>query len=601
MNKFITYLGVACILFLLGAFVFVLSPSGGRTSVRGNTSLLAPADVQPHARPSAPAPELLGETAGDAGFSSPRGTANPYGRRADRNPHYAPRYGAGTSSAEGSSPVNLDDYRIDLGKLKGSHPYLSNPGAGEYAKSSYKPRAGSYARTGSAGSSGYTGGTHALPGSSARGALQDKASLAREKILNQYGSPATRKLQEKLNKQLSGVSDGIHRAIAQALVPKGKRETNIEKYLARHNGEPVPSSNPFDSVVKQVSDQKAGVVNSMASSFGAAAGKQAGQIMDSFANEMQQAVNTPNATPEEIAAKTKAINDKYQKQLQKFGQKQAANQALQERMAEDQKLKEQLSSKYGSKIGAQLGQVIDEYRQRELALAREPLSVEEYHKRLSQLHIEREEASRNILRQNGVSAAGYNEIQEQQAKERLEQMGRDIESGKKLEQRMTDGDRNYILQDSQQQTDQIARQYEQAYGPEAAQQVRDLQREYEERLRKNMAPNPDGSERSRHEIDVANNQAREEMNQRLQEIGREAGVHKATDEQVGKLMSSLPDNMPAAQRRELESQLRPIYEDMYRTIYSTEDEGARRAAQEQAQRRIQEVVQQMETEQSGAQ
>lgn len=598
MNKFFTCLGVACVLLLLGAVVFVLSPRGGQAPVRGASAYPASSSSHTPRRLPAPAPELLGESGDSAEFSSSHAAANPYGaRRSERQPHYAPRPGAGASADSSASlPVNLDDYRIDLGKLKGSRAYSSKPGTGGYAKPAYKkPGAGSYSRT---GASGYTGGGVAgpLPGSSSRGASQDRASAAREKILNEFGSPATRQLQEKVNRQLSGVSDGIHRAIANALIPKGKRETNIEKYLARHKGEPVSASNPFDSVVKQVSDQKAGVVNNMASSFGAAAGKQAGKIMDSFANEMQQAVNTPNATPEEIAAKTREINDKYQQQLQKFGQKQAANQALQERMAEDQELKEQLSSKYGSKIGAQLGQIIDEYRQKELALAREPLSAEEYHRRLTQLHIERDEASRRVLHQNGVSAAGYNEIQDKQAEDRLHQEGEDIESGRKLEQRVTDSDRDEILQDSHQKIENIARQYEEAYGPEVGQQVRDLQREYEERLRNNMAPLPDGSEPSMHEAKLANNQTRQEMNQRIQEIGREAGVHKATDEQMGRLMSALPDNMPAGQRRDLESQLRPIYEEMYRTIYSTEDEGARRAAQEQAQRQIQDVMQRMEAE-----
>lgn len=595
MKKMVTYLAVAIVLFSLVVLVSMFAPRPEKQVV----AYVPPAQVGDVAEESSqaviPAHRI---------FNREGAENRPVQRVAARPASSTVREFRTVRvrrSASGTEPgVNLDDYRIDLNKLKNvpSGSYTS----GRVGNVSGRARNVRRTRTGVSNTNANTAYTYGGGGTAftARTAPQDRATLAREKILKEFASPATREQQEKLTRQLSGISDGVHRAIAQALVPKGKKQTNIEKYLARSNGEPVPSSNPFDSVVKQVSGQKAGVVSSMASSFGSAAGKQAGQIMDSFANEMSQAVNAPNQTPQEIAAKTKAINDKYQKKLQKFSQQQASNKALRERMAEDNKLKEQLNAKYGSKVGAQLGQVIDEYRQKELALAKEPLSAEEYHRRLSQLHIEQEDASRRVLQQNNQSAAAYNEVREQQTEERLRQMGEAIESGQKLEQRMTDSQRNYILQDSRQQTENIARQMEQTYGPEVAQQVRDLQREYEERLNQNMTPNKDGSERSMHEIELANNKARQEMNRRLQEIGQNAGVQKAVNDQMDKVMSSPQmQNLPDKQRRELESRMRPVYEEMFRTMAQNNGQGGEEA-QRRAMQQLQEIMQQVGAEQGAS-
>lgn len=517
-------------------------------------------------------------------------------------PYAAGRYGrvAPGTTGTGTSPNGLispEDYQIDLNKLKanryayGSRPYAGRSGEGESVSS----RGGVSGGTGPA--SRYSGA--ASSGMTRRQAQdrydQEDASAARNAMLSAQTPLMNREQQKKLERQLKGMSSGIERAIAKAMIPQGKKASNIEKYLARRSGGEgaAVSAGPFASVVQQVADQKSGVVNSISDSFGSAAGRQAGQIMDSFKNEMQSAVNAPGQTPQQIAAATKAINEKYQKRLEKFSQNKAAQKAVSDRVSEDEKLKQELTAKYGEKIGAQMGQKIDEARAKDLELSRQQLSTEEYYNRVIQNNMERDKALRKVLEENKASSAAYNKIMDDQAAERQKQEAAQIESGQKLEKRMTSGEKEFAVKNAQAQTQNIVSHMEKNFGPQAGQAVQNMAREYEEELKKNMQANPDGSEKSAHEIEQQNEEARRKFNERLQKFQQDENVKKATNDSLQQVLSSdQMKNVPEQAKKEWAAKATPILQDAYRQ--QAQVEASPDLSAQEKQRKLQEIQRQMQ-------
>ncbi|MBR4592470.1 MAG: hypothetical protein IKO35_04605 [Elusimicrobiaceae bacterium] len=153
----------------------------------------------------------------------------------------------------------------------------------------------------------------------------DKKPL--EMPFSPYMASLTKEQAASLEKQLNGLSDRLEAAILRALLPKSKKDMNVEKYLASTKGE-APSAedttaqkNPAAVIAKQMSKQKSGIVNSMKNAFGNKAARQAGQIMDSFQQELTNALSQPGLTQQQIQQQTRQISQKYNKQLQKLSEK----------------------------------------------------------------------------------------------------------------------------------------------------------------------------------------------------------------------------------------------------------------------------------------
>lgn len=120
----------------------------------------------------------------------------------------------------------------------------------------------------------------------------------------------TRREQTALNQKLQNFSAGLERAIASAVLPKSKREQNIEKYLARARGEAAvmdggvyaagqrQAGGGTEEVMQQLAAQSKSIVDNVRGSYGDGAAEEAQSIMNDFQSEMAETLNAPG-DPEE--------------------------------------------------------------------------------------------------------------------------------------------------------------------------------------------------------------------------------------------------------------------------------------------------------------
>ena len=287
--------------------------------------------------------------------------------------------------------LNPRDYTLSAGNNFQQPPYAALPSvsagvslpSGNYT---YHPKGfspGNYGQYGSSAGSYASSAPETAPYQQAPGVYRPTAQEAveaeRERAFSPFLTGMNRKQQEQLQNQLKGLSSNIDRALAKALMPKSKKDANIEKYLQRNASPAAASAGPFAPVLDQVASQKAGVVQSMGNAFGQEAAQEAGQVMDDFQNEMASAVNNPNMNPQQIAEKVKQVAQKYEQKLQKMSNDNSFKKFQQERIEKDNRLKEELAKQYGPEIAAQANQVIDAAREKDMKLALQGLPVEEYY------------------------------------------------------------------------------------------------------------------------------------------------------------------------------------------------------------------------------
>ncbi|MCQ2411116.1 MAG: hypothetical protein MJ053_06615, partial [Elusimicrobiaceae bacterium] len=162
-----------------------------------------------------------------------------------------------------------------------------------------------------AGRSGRAYPTH-TKGSFAPLASEDKTAHAAQTLLP-YTASLPKKQRGALEKQLNGLSDKVEEAILRAMLPKSKKDMNIEKYLSRNSqtaqeGTSSQNAGPFASVDRQLARQKTGIVKSMKEAFGTKAANQAGKLMDGYRQELMGMLNQPGLTTEQIKEKTRQIS-----------------------------------------------------------------------------------------------------------------------------------------------------------------------------------------------------------------------------------------------------------------------------------------------------
>ena len=217
------------------------------------------------------------------------------------------------------------------------------------------------------------------------------------------------------------------------MLPKDKKNANIEKYLNRRYGDPQDASSsagadngPFAGVARQISRQKNSIVSSMKNTYGQKAANRAGKVMDSYQKELMSALNQPGQTQEQIAQKTRQISKKYNDQLQEIGQQNALDQLRQEREARDLALQQKLEQSYGPDIAAEAGKILAQYREKELEIFQQKdVSEAEMMRAFWQNEHECDEAVQKMLQSNGKTVVGYqkakNDDFKERARKRLEQ------------------------------------------------------------------------------------------------------------------------------------------------------------------------------------
>lgn len=500
--------------------------------------------------------------------------------------------------------LNANDYTLDT-QAVGRNPYASLPGTsvGDSSSGSYRAKGLSAADYGKyRGSAGSSAGAAAGASSQAPGVyrpgVQEQMLAERERAFSPFMAAMNKEQHKKLESQLKGLSSGIDRAVARALLPKSKKDANIEKYLQRNASPEAAAAGPFAPVLEQVAAQKAGVVNSMGQAFGPQAAKEAGQVMNSFQQEMSAAVTAPGQTPQQIADKVKAVTQKYEQKLQKMTEDNGFRQFEQERLAKDNLLTQELAKQYGADFAALAGEKIDAAREKDMLLARQGLPAEEYYKQQLANQRERRKAIEDLLAQSGKSTKGLFAAEDEVERRDVEQKLKDEEEGKTLGRSYRAGEKELaaIDQSLTQERDEKLRTAGEVYGEEGARRVDGIYQKYYDEYMK-IWTDPDSSKTAKQQASM---KLRQEVNRQLEQVQNEPQMRQARlERQVESSLSQLMQDpgvsrASAAQKAALEEKARPILREMYERVNDIlasdlpDAEKQRRieAVQAQAQRKL---------------
>ena len=392
----------------------------------------------------------------------------------------------------------------------------------------------------------------------------------RERAFSPFLTGMNRKQQEQLQNQLKGLSSNIDRALAKALMPKSKKDANIEKYLQRNASPAAASAGPFAPVLDQVASQKAGVVQSMGNAFGQEAAQEAGQVMDDFQNEMASAVNNPNMNPQQIAEKVKQVAQKYEQKLQKMSNDNSFKKFQQERIEKDNRLKEELAKQYGPEIAAQANQVIDAAREKDMKLALQGLPVEEYYNQQMENQRARRKALEEIITKNGKSTKGLFAAEDNVERREVEQRVKDEEEGKILGRSYRTGEKELaaIDQSLRQERDEKLKTAGEVYGEEGARRIDAIYKKYYDDYMK-IWQDPDSSKTTKQQATM---ELRQGVNKELDALQKdpqlqEARVNRQVDTSLAQIMKD-PNIQQASpeQKAELEKRARPVLREMYEKV-----------------------------------
>lgn len=472
--------------------------------------------------------------------------------------------------------LNANDYTLDT-QTVGRNPYASLPGTsvGDSSSGSYRAKGLSAADYGKyRGSAGSSAGAAAGASSQAPGVyrpgVQEQMLAERERAFSPFMAAMNKEQHKKLESQLKGLSSGIDRAVARALLPKSKKDANIEKYLQRNASPEAAAAGPFAPVLEQVAAQKAGVVNSMGQAFGPQAAKEAGQVMNSFQQEMSAAVTAPGQTPQQIADKVKAVTQKYEQKLQKMTEDNGFRQFEQERLAKDNLLKQELAKQYGADFAALAGEKIDAAREKDMLLARQGLPAEEYYKQQLANQRERRKAIEDLLAQSGKSTKGLFAAEDEVERRDVEQKLKDEEEGKTLGRSYRAGEKELaaIDQSLTQERDEKLRTAGEVYGEEGARRVDGIYQKYYDEYMK-IWTDPDSSKTAKQQASM---KLRQDVNRQLEQVQNEPQMRQARlERQVESSLSQLMQDpgvsrASATQKAALEEKARPILREMYERV-----------------------------------
>ncbi len=473
----------------------------------------------------------------------------------------------------GRLALDEQDYTLNPAALQ--NPYAQLPsvstGGGMSSSGTYRPKGLSAANYGQYGSSYSGSGAPAAQGPGVyRPTVEEQMQAERNRAFAPFMTAVPKEQQKRLETQLKGLSSGIDRAVAKALLPKSKKDANIEKYLQRNASPQAVAAGPFAPVLDQVAAQKSGVVNSMGQTFGPQAAQEASKVMDSFQNEMTSAVTAPGQTPQQIAQKVKEVTKKYEQKLQKMTQDNGFKKFEQERIAKDNLLKEEIGKQYGSEIAALASEKIDAARAKDMQLARQGLPAEEYYKQQLANQRDRRKALEDIILKNGKSTKGLFAAEDEVERRDIEQKLQDEEDGKTLGRSYKAGEKELAAIDHSlnQERKEKLQTAGQIYGEEGARKIDAIYQKYYDDYMK-IWNDPDSSKTSKQQASM---KLRQDVNKQLEEVQNDPQMQEARlDRQVESSLSQLMQDpnvsrAPAEQQEALAQKARPVLREMYQKV-----------------------------------
>ncbi len=406
-----------------------------------------------------------------------------------------------------------------------------------------------------------------------------EASLTRDssdsnEYVHKSMSPFLRGLTQEqaaaLNKSLTGLSDRVERAIMQAMLPKSKKDANIEKYLQRNrSGEDSASAEaaagPFAGVLNQVSSQKANIVKSMGNAYGGGAAKEAGQIMNAYQKELGSLLNNAaGKNPEEIAKQARAISHKYNKKLDNMSDKYGLEKFKQETLAKDQAYLAQVEQTYGSDISGQMAELRQQALEQKMQLAQETgLTTEDAYAKHLAIEQQLWQQEQNLLTSQGYSPTQLYKIKNKQKQAELDQQAADEQEGKKLPQvyRMSEKQQSQYMHSVEQMNQQMQQNDLASYGPRGAEMLQSVYDWYTPAVQQIISD----PETSQEEKDRALAQASQRANQELARLKKTPQMRQMrVDTTIDHIMQDPGMQQASAeQRAAFEQMARPVLQDMF--------------------------------------
>lgn len=387
-------------------------------------------------------------------------------------------------------------------------------------------------------------------------------------IFAPYLNSLTKEQSESLNRQLTGLSSRVERAVLQAFLPKSRKDANIEKYLQR-NSSYSASSGPFASVANQMNAQKAGIMNSMNGAFGKEAADEAGKVMDAYQKELLGALSQKGLTQEQAAQKTRDISQKYEKELEKVGQKHALKEFKDTQLQKDDVLRSQLAGAYGAEIASQADSILSSWREKDMQLAMAGLPADEYYKQQLENQRARRKELEQLLLTNGKSLQGLQSAEDEWERRRVEQALKDEAEGKTLpkEHHFDEKTITATANDLKRERDEKLELAERIYGEEGGAAVNAIYDRHEARMSEIM--NSDWPLTVKQQKIM---EARQQTNAEIDELQQTPKMREAREQgQVNSTMAQLLQdpgvaNASPEEKAAFEAYARPVLQDMFHRI-----------------------------------
>lgn len=381
-----------------------------------------------------------------------------------------------------ATPSRRVAYPENRASHKEAYPAQSSAGGQRYVGTNFYPTQQQPVPYAQAAASFYKGGN--TSGNSAH-SVSARMQEERAQMLAPYLRP-NRKQKEQMDAKWAKLSAAIDRAVAQALTPKSKKEQMVEKYAASKNAAAGQSglTGPFAPVVNAIAAQKNDIVKSFAQSFGASAAKEASQLMDSFAGEVAAAASAPGLTSQQAAAQVKEIAKKYEKKMDKLAEKSQYDKFVADRVAQDNKQKAELGALYPEEK-VQIGQLIDQTREKDLALATQNLPREEYFNQLAQNNQALRSGIQKLVTQGGKSVQDFQKWEQGQTQAYLEKLGQLEEAGQiqSVARVATPDEKRKTQADIDAQKPKFLDGIEKSFGPQAKADFEPIFENYERTLK----------------------------------------------------------------------------------------------------------------------
>lgn len=412
-------------------------------------------------------------------------------------------------------------------------------------------------------------------------------------------------------REMDTLSNNLSNALARAMAPKSKRQAMVEKYTRRSGPEALKgNNNPFADVVSQIASQKSSVVQSMTDNFGAAAGQQAGKIMDSFQKEASAVANRTDLTQQQKGDEIRKLNNKYQRQLNELTRAGSLQKMEAEQRQENEDYLALLRSNFNPETESAAREILDNFTTQKMQLIQQGLPAADFQEKYLKLKQEADDKVKEaVFKANPTrmdTAEVLENINRQTAKAQMERDKAAVEAGLKQDQTV------YVSEDVKQKyRDNFAAQrakdvkaVAQAYGPEVAAQFEQIDMAYEKEVLENF-----DSQEGRLSVNEKNQAAVEKRNQAVQALlekaqndpafkqkqaaQMETEIKKQNEQTLSQIMQSEEMRQwPSSAKKEYEKQARAILDDMAKQLAQAAVNAKDQKSYEQDAQRIQQAAQQ---------